>query len=232
MFVYENNLLIHNLAECNNMKHSLAVLDLDGIIKEKHLIIPERNPDFNYIVRNNFMKKDSKVRFFTSFNYTVFSYSKKGFKPLYYFDFLSNNSPENYISTLNSQQDFRNYITNSNYVHSIITFLELGDWVYIKFVLKQKTYSVYYNTNTREIRKYIHNNLHDLFVQITPQNVQQKEFINVFYPHYKLSGGINYEFRLKYSKGKIDSSLISEFKKLLAMKVNENPVIIFTKPKH
>ncbi|WP_158870426.1 6-bladed beta-propeller [Maribellus comscasis] len=227
---FENLLLVHNIAEYDNMKHSLAVLDLDGEIKEKYLLLPEKKSNFNYQNRNNFVKTNSGVRYLTSFDYSIYSYSSQGLKTKYCFDFLSNSAPPNYVSTLNTQKEFNVFKESLNYVHSITTFLEMGDWIYLEVIFNHRTYSIYINTKTKEIKKYMHKNLHDLFVQVALRNIHGDRFISAFYPYF-IRSEVNYKFRLDYAKGKIDESIINEFKKIIAMKVDENPVVIFSKPK-
>jgi len=231
IFYYNNNLFIYRAGSLiDNENYLLTKLDLFGKVIDKFIPISNKKNAFNYLTANNFVKTISDFKFFQSFDYTIYSYSNQKLNPAIVFDFLNNSSPKDYLSTLKTQKEFRDFISNSKFVHSIDVFLELENYIYIKFMLQHKTYSFYINKETKQIKKYSHNNLHDLFVQVTAFAIHEDNLVNVYYPHYRLSKGINYKFRLRYSKDRVNDKLYNKYNMLLNLDLKENPVLIFTKP--
>lgn len=231
IYYFNDHLFIHNASTYGSFDKALLVINTDGKEEGEYIQLPNKKEEYNYLPRNNFCETHNELRIFSSFDYNIYSYFDNIVVPCYSFDFLKNSAPTNYISEIRSQEEFYNFITNSNYIHSITTFLELGDLIYLELVIQKKTYSVYFDKRSELYKIYNHRNLHDVFVQLTPLTVQNGRLVNVFYPHYRLSTGINYDFRIKYCKDKIEDEVWNQYVQLTHMDLDQNPVIILTMPK-
>lgn len=232
IFYFKNYLLVHRAGMYSDgVNYSLLKIDMKGKIVDNLLPLIPTKGDFVFSVGKNFTGTDIGVKYIRSFDYTVYLYDGKELNPCVTFDFGKNNTSKDAILKCNSYQEFKKIINNPDRIHSINSIIEIGNYMYVRVVLNNKAYSIYINKNTGEILKYLHKNLHDLFVQVSPIDAHDDYLINIFYPYFKSSPGVNYPFRLKYSKDNTDEKLFHEFTNLLSMDIKENPVIIITKPK-
>jgi len=231
IYFYNNQLFVYsNRNQEDETDRALFVMDTNGKIIQEFIQLPVQKAGITYSNLNHFCETNNDLKIISVFDYNIYSFKSGNVSPVYRFNFLKNNAPEGHISSLKTPAEFDDFLDNS-YVHSIDRYYQIENLIYLNVMADKKNYSIFINQNTGTVKTYFHRNLHDLFVQLAPIAVHKEQFVNVFFPHYRLSKYANYDFRIRYCKDKIEQSLMDEYDRLLHMKLDQNPVLILTKPK-
>jgi len=231
-FYFNNHLLLYKSGtSVTETDYSLVEVNMDGKVTGGYIPFLQSRGNFTTVLMNCFSQDSKGVKFVRPFDYTVYSFDGKDVNPYITFDFGKYNIPKDVIANCSSDSEFLKIINSQDYFESLASFFELEKYRYLWLSLYRKSYSVYINKETGEVRKYFDQNLQDIFVYLIPYGYFGDSFIYTYYPHFKKLPGANYDFRLKYVKDKIDSTLYEHFTHLLAKDLNENPVVILAKPK-